>query len=75
MQLGGDLELQYVMFDHMKCIDKWSTSGVHVYDPNHYKVMMIIVCDMKPEMAEHQKQMWKSLLLVMEKHGVKNLIF
>ena len=53
MQLGGDLALQFIMFDHLKCIDKWTTLGAHVYDPIHCKVMTICVCDMKSEMAEH----------------------
>ena len=53
MQPGGDLALQFIMFDHVKCIDKWTTLGAHMYDPNHCKVMTICVCDMKSEMAEH----------------------
>ena len=70
-----DLALQFVMFDHVKRIDKWTTLGAHVYDPVHCKVMTICVCDMKSEMAEHQKQMWRSLLLVMEQHGCRNVEF
>ena len=53
MQPGGDLELQWVMFDHVKHISHWTTLGVHVYKPNHYKVMTMCMCDMKSEMAEH----------------------
>ena len=75
MQLGGDLELQWVMFDHVKCISRWTTLGVHLYEPNHCKVMTICMCDMKSEMEEHQKQIWRSLLMVMEKHRVKNVNF
>ena len=44
MQRGGDLELQWVMFDHVKRISHWTTLGVHVYDPTHCKVMTICVC-------------------------------
>ena len=37
---------------------------------------MTICCyDMKSEMADHQKQMWMSLITVMEKHGVKDVNF
>jgi hypothetical protein len=25
MQLGGDLENAWIMFDHFKCIKKWNT--------------------------------------------------
>ena len=68
MQSGGDLKLQWIIFDHVKRISHKTTLGVHVYEPNHCKVMTICVCDMKSEMAEHQKQMWRSLLMMMEKH-------
>ena len=61
MQPGGDLELQWIMFDHVKCISHWTTLGVHVYDQVHYKVMTICVCNMKSEMVDHQKQMWRSM--------------
>ena len=63
------------MFDHVKLINHWTTLGVHFYEPNHCKDMTICVCDMKLEMAKHQKQMWRSLPMVMEKHGVKNVNF
>ena len=46
-----------------------------MYDPVHYKVMTICVCDMKSEMAKHQKQMWRSLLVVMEWHGCQKVEF
>ena len=75
MQRKGDLELQWVMFDHVKRINHWTTLGVHVYDPTHCKVMTICVCDMKSEMAYHQNQMWRSMLVVMEKHGVTKVEF
>ena len=75
MQPGGDLALQFIMFDHMKRIDKWTTLGAHVYDLVHCKVMTICVCDMKSEMAEHQKQMWRSLLEVMARHGYQRVEF
>ena len=63
------------MFDHVKRINGWTTLGVHVYDPIHCKVMTICVCDMKSESAEHQKQMWQSMVAVMEKHGVFDVNF
>ena len=75
MQPGGDLALQFVMFDHVKQINEWTTLRVYVYNPIHYKIMTICVCDMKSESAEHQKQMWRSLLAVMEKHSILNVNF
>ena len=41
----------------------------------HCKVKMICVCDMKSKMAEHQKQMWRSILEVMEWHGYQKVEF
>ena len=49
--------------------------GTHVYDPSHYKVMTIIVCDMKSKMAAHEKQMWQSLLVILKKHGITTMKF
>ena len=71
----GDLALQFVMFDHVKRINGWTTLGVHVYDPIHSKVMTICVCDTKSESVKYQKQMWRSLLAVIEKHSVLNVNF
>ena len=75
MQTGWDLAHQFIMFDHVKHIKNWTTLGAHMYDPIHCKIMTICVCDMKSETAEHQKQMWRSLLLVMERHGYKKIEF
>ena len=63
------------MFDHVKRINRWTILGVHIYDPIHCKVMTICVCDMKSESLEHQKQMWRSMLAIMEKHGILNVNF
>ena len=47
MQPSGNLNLQFLMFDHVKHIDKWTILGTHVYDSNHCKVVTIAICDMK----------------------------
>ena len=75
MQKGGNLQSEFIIFDHVKRVLFWTTLGAHVYDLVHCKVMTICVCDMKSEMADHQKQMWMSLIAVMEKHGVKDVNF
>ena len=75
MQKGGNLESEYIMFDHVKRVSYWITLGAHVYDPTHCKIMTSCSCDMKSEMADHQKQMWLSLIFVMEKHGVRDVNF
>ena len=75
MQKGGNLESEYIMFDYVKRVPYCTTLGAHVYDPTHCKVMTIFCCDMKSEMADHQKQMWLYLISVMEKHGVWDVNF
>ena len=52
MQPGGDLELAWIMFDHVKRVVGWTSLGAHVYDPVFCKVMTICVCDMMCEMAD-----------------------
>ena len=51
MQAGNDLELDWIIFDHVKRIVGWTSLGAHVYDPIYYKVMTICMCDMMCEMA------------------------
>jgi hypothetical protein len=75
MQPGGDLENEWVMFDHVKRVKDWTTFGVHVYDPDYRSIMTIAVCDMQSENAEAQERVWSSLLAVMEKHGMSNVNF
>jgi hypothetical protein len=44
MQLEGDLEIVWIMFDHLKRAEGWTTLICHVYDSFYYKVMMIAIC-------------------------------
>jgi hypothetical protein len=46
MQLGGDLENTWMMFDHVKRVQGWMTMACHVYDPIYYKVMSIAIYNM-----------------------------
>jgi hypothetical protein len=75
MQPGGDLENEWVMFDHVKRVKDWTTMGIHVYDPDYWKVMTIVVCDMQSEAADVQERVWLSLLNVLDKNGVTNVNF
>ena len=75
MQPGGDLELAWIMFVHVKQVVGWTSLGAHVYDRVYCKVMTIVVCDMMCEMVEAQEQMWRSMMLVLDQHGVKNVNF
>jgi hypothetical protein len=47
MQLGGDLQDVWIMFDHVKRIKKWTTMACHVYDSTYCRVMTIAICDMQ----------------------------
>jgi hypothetical protein len=46
MQPGGDLANAWLMFDHVKWVQEWTTMACHVYDAAYCKVMTIAVCDM-----------------------------
>ncbi len=46
MQLGGDLETSWMMFDHVKHVQGWTTMACHVYDPIYCKVMSIAIYNM-----------------------------
>ncbi len=45
MQLGGDLQTTWIMFDHVKYFKGQTTFACHVYDHVYYKVMMIAIYD------------------------------
>jgi hypothetical protein len=46
MQLGGNFQTAWIMFDHVKHVEGWMTFACHVYDSFYCKVMMITICDM-----------------------------
>jgi hypothetical protein len=70
MQPSGDLEDAWMMFDHVKCIKKWTTMACHVYDSTYCSVMTIAVRDMQSEDATAQSVLWKNLNAVLARHGV-----
>jgi 6-phosphofructokinase len=59
MQLKGDLENSWMMFNHVKRVQGWTTMAYHVYDPVYCKVMSIAICDMQLEDTEAQCIFWK----------------
>ena len=75
MQPGGNFELAWIIFNHVKRVVGWTSLGTHVYDPVFCKVMTIYVYDMMCEMADAQKQMWLSMIDLLNRHGVKNVNF
>jgi hypothetical protein len=70
MQLGGDLEDAWMMFDHVKHVKKWTTMACHVYDSIYCHVMTITKCDMQLEDATAQSVLWKNLNAILARHGV-----
>jgi hypothetical protein len=51
MQPGSDRQDAWMMFDHVKRVQKWTTMACHVYDSTYCRVMTIAVCDMQSEDA------------------------
>jgi hypothetical protein len=72
MQPGRDLENAWLMFDHVKRVQKWTTIVCHMYDATYCKVMTIAVCDMQSKDTKVQCIMWTKLNDLMRKDGVEN---
>lgn len=51
MQCGGDMENSWIMLDHVKRLQDWTTLAYNVYDSKHCKVFIIICCDMQSKDA------------------------
>jgi hypothetical protein len=70
MQPSGDLEDVWMMFNHVKCVKKWTTMACHVYDFTYCSVMTIAVCDMQSEDAAAQSVLWKNLNIILARHSI-----
>ena len=75
MQPGGDLELAWIMFDHVKRVAGWTSLGAHIYDPVFCKIVTIYICDIMYKMADAHEQMWLSMVSLLSWYGVKNVNF
>jgi hypothetical protein len=75
MQLGDNVKIIWIMFDHVNHVEGWMTFAYYVYDSFYYKVTMIAICDMQFEDTKAQCVMWWKLNKVMAKNGVANLNF
>ena len=75
MQPGGDLQDSWIMFDHVKRVDKWTTMACHVYDSRYCKVLTVAICDMQSEDHIAQILFWENLNKVMANNGVPNVNF
>jgi hypothetical protein len=75
MQLRDNLQNAWMMFDHVKHVQGWTTMAYHVYDLFYCKIMTIVVCDMQFEDTTVQCILWKKLNVVVEKKRLGTLIF
>jgi hypothetical protein len=61
MQSSDNLQNTWMMFDHVKCVQGWTTMACHVYNPVYCKVTMIMVSDMQSMDTKAQCIMWRKL--------------
>ena len=75
MQLERDLKNAWLIFDHNKRVQEWTTMACHMYDATYCKVMTIAICDMQLEDTKVQCIMWRELNDLIRKNSVENPIF
>jgi hypothetical protein len=75
MQPNDDLQNVWMMFNHVKCVQGWTTMAYHIYDLVYYKVMTITIYDMQSEDIESQCILWRKLNIVVKKKGLGMPIF
>ena len=75
MQVGGDLQDTWVMFDHVKRVRRWTTMACHVYDSSYCRVMTIACSDMQSEDCAAQILFWQNLNSVLARSGVPKTNF
>jgi hypothetical protein len=54
MQFGGNFQIAWIMFDHVKRVKGWMILAYHVYDSFYCIIMTIAICDMQFEDMEAQ---------------------
>ncbi len=72
MQHEVNFQTVWIMLDHVKHVEGWTTLTYHMYDFFYYKVMTITTCDMYSKDIEVQCVMWQNLDKVMANNGVPN---
>lgn len=58
MQVGGDIENCWLMFDHVKQLTNYTTLVWYVYDNKYCKVLAIVYCDIKFEDVQPKLCYW-----------------
>jgi hypothetical protein len=72
MQPGGDLQNCWLMFDHVKCVQEWTTVACHVYDLMYCKMFTIAIYNMQSKSTKAQCVMWTKLNHMMLRFGLIN---
>ena len=75
MQVGGDLQDAWIMFDHVKRVRGRTTMACHVYDSSYCCIMTIAYSDMQSEDCAAQIMFWKNLNSVLAQSGVSKTNF
>ena len=75
MQVGGDLQDAWIMFNHVKRVRGWTTMACHVYNSSYCRVMTIACFDMQSEDCTAQIVFWQNLNLVLARSGVPKTNF
>jgi hypothetical protein len=75
MQLGDDLQNVWMMFNHVKHVQGWTTMAYHIYNSIYCKVMTTTVCDMQSKDMEAQCNLWRKLNVVLKKKGLGIPVF
>jgi hypothetical protein len=75
MQPGGDLENAWMMSDHVKRVEGWTTMVAHVYDGTYQRIMTISCCDFQSKDNEAQMLFWQNLNHIMARHGIPHPTF
>lgn len=73
MQVGGDMENYWIMFDHVKHLKDWTTMACHVYNTNYCKLLTKACCDMQYEDSDAQTLFWVNLNGVMVENGMSHV--
>ena len=66
MQLGGDFEHVWLMYDHVKRIHGWTTMACYVYDSIYQRMMTIACCDFQSKDKDAQVIFSKNLNHIMD---------
>jgi hypothetical protein len=72
MQPGGDLQNCWLMFDHVKCVQEWTTVACHVYNLMYCKMFTIAIYNMQSKSTKAQCVMWTKLNHMMLRFGLIN---